>query len=329
LGVNLGIEHPIKRRYGVTSKKGKKVTSFRNTNSGKFQRERPNLTEHLRNKSRNRKRTLSSRDKQEYSDILTIWPKIVEYAGLSEYEAKVYLSLLGLGSSGARRLSLHCHVPRTKVYGTLKKLIDYGLVVEIPGVPKSFTRASPDDAFSAVLNIVKKKAIDFTDIVKALTETHETVKNETSPKQKVVWYLDKDDGIMGKCHEILSQSEESVCILTTADGLSLLFNSAPRLLDQLQERGVDVTLYSPLDPMRNPLARELAYLFVVEKVEISTQILFVNSDHKRFILAELTEDIHENPLKSAIFSDDAILLALISLLLIDGKKAPLMKALSI
>jgi hypothetical protein len=104
-----------KRRYGVTRKKNKKVTSFRNTNFGKFQRERPNLTEHLRNKSRNRKRTLSSRDKQEYSDILTIWPKIVEYAGLSEYEAKVYLSLLGLGSSGARRLSLHCHVPRTKV----------------------------------------------------------------------------------------------------------------------------------------------------------------------------------------------------------------------
>ena len=60
------------------------------------------------------------RDDEYLSDILTIWPKIVEYAGLSEYEAKVYLSLLGLGNAGARKLSLHCHVPRTKVYGTFK-----------------------------------------------------------------------------------------------------------------------------------------------------------------------------------------------------------------
>jgi hypothetical protein len=69
-------------------------------------------------------------------DILSLWPKIVEYIGLSEYESKVYLSLINLGTAGARKLSINCDVPRTKVYGTLKKLIDYGLVVEIPGTPK-------------------------------------------------------------------------------------------------------------------------------------------------------------------------------------------------
>ena len=326
----MGIEHPIKRRrFRVTKKSEEKVTSLRNTNSPKIQRERPNLTERLYSNTKNRRIPGKSSSDQGLSDILTVWPKIVEYAGLSEYEAKVYLSLLGLGSSGARRLSLHCHVPRTKVYGTLKKLIDYGLVVEIPGVPKSFTPASPEDAFSAVLNIVEKKATDFSDIVKTLTATHETVKNESSPQQKMVWYLDEDDDIMSKCHEILSQSEESVCILTTADGLSLLFNSAPKLLDQLQEQGVDITLYSPLDPAKSPLARELAYLFVVEKVEIATPILFINSDNKRFTIAELTDNIREKPMKSAIFSDDPVLLSLISLLLIDGKKGPLMKALTL
>ena len=41
-------------------------------------------------------------------DLQINWPKIVEYTGLSEYEAKVYLSLIGLGSSRARKLSINC-----------------------------------------------------------------------------------------------------------------------------------------------------------------------------------------------------------------------------
>lgn len=279
--------------------------------------------------TKNKRTADDDRRYENISDILTIWPKMVEYAGLSEYEAKVYLSLLSLGSSGARKLSLHCHVPRTKVYGTLKKLIDYGLVVEIPGVPKAFAPASPEDAFSAVLNIVKNKALDFSAILEALTETHEIVKNDTSPQKKVVWYLDEDCDIMSKCHEILSQSDKSVNILTSADGLSLLFNSAPRLLDQLHEQGVEVRLYSPLDPKTNPLARELSYLFSVKKLDVATPILFIDSDHRCFVLAELAERMGEPPIRSAIFSDDPIILSLLSLLLVDEKKKPFLKALSL
>ena len=256
-----------KRRYSVTRRIGHRVTSVKNRNYGNFHRERPNLNGRYTLDTRKKNRT--NENKNDFlSDILAVWPKIVEYAGLSEYEAKVYLSLLTLGSSGARKLSLHCHVPRTKVYGTLKKLIDYGLVVEIPGAPKTIAPAAPDDAFSTVLNIIKSKAIDFTEIIETLRETHKVVTTETSPLRKVVWYLDDDREILSKCHEIIGQSNQNVCILTTADGLSMLFNSAPRLLDQLQEQGVDVSLYSPLNPSSNPLARELAYLFVVKQVDI-------------------------------------------------------------
>jgi len=315
----LGIEKTLqKRRNTVTNEQLEKVTASRNRNYEKIRRERPTLSDRSDNNP-----------KERITNILTIWPKMVEYAGLSEYEAKVYLSLLTLGSAGARRLSLHCHVPRTKVYGTLKKLIDYGLVVEIPGAPKAFAPASPEDAFSAVLSTVKYKAVDFSTIVKTLTETHEVVMSESSPKKKVVWYLNVDDDIMGKCHEIMSQSEKTVIVLTTADGLSLLFNSAPRLLDQLQEQGVEVRLYSPLDPKTNPLARELSYLFAVKKVEIAVPILFIDSDHTRFMLAKLGERTDEVPLESAIFSDDSLLLALLSLLLVDEKQKPIIKSISV
>lgn len=108
-------------------------------------------------------------------DLLQIWPKIVEYIGLSEYESKVYLSLVNMGVSGARKLSLNCDVPRTKVYGTLKKLIEYGLVLEIPGSPKMFAPGNPRDSFNTILNITKEKADDFTEIIDELEGMH--VKN--------------------------------------------------------------------------------------------------------------------------------------------------------
>jgi len=128
---------------------------------------------------------------------------------------------------------------------------------------------------------------------------------------------------------MMSQSKESLEIITSADGLTLLFNSAPRLLDQLQEQGVDIRLYSPLDPMVNPLARELSYLFAVKKVGVETPILFIKSDVRRFILAELDEQINNSHLISAIFSDDSILLSMITLLLNDGKKGAVLRPLSL
>jgi len=72
---------------------------------------------HLTKTSRERRSLNNKSEDNDIVDLLLIWPKMVEYAGLSEYESKVYLSLLGLGCSGARKLSITCNVPRTKVHG--------------------------------------------------------------------------------------------------------------------------------------------------------------------------------------------------------------------
>ncbi len=247
-------------------------------------------------------------------DLQVNWPKIVEYAGLSEYEAKVYLSLIGLGSSRARKLSINCKVPRTKVYGTLKKLVEYGLVIEIPGVPKCFTPTSPLDAFGSTVKRTLNKAQDFSEILESLVDIHEMSMKEASPQQKTLWYIDGDDDIIGKFHEIVSQAKKTLDVVASADGLTLFFNSAPNLLDQMQNIGVDVRIFSPLDPKTSPLARELSYLFDVRKVDISSPLLFVDSDHKSFILAKVTDINGDDPLEAAVFSNDENLLAILHLI---------------
>ena len=95
------------------------------------------------------------------------------------------------------------------------------------------------------------------------------------------------------------------------------------------ENGVEIKLYSPLDPRVNPLARELSYIYQVKKVEVNTPILFINSDDKRFILAKLAPRGSENPFESAMFTEDMELLDLICLLLVNGHKEILLKALNL
>ena len=309
------------RPKGVSRKKRREGTSTTNNDHQTTHRERPDLY--------NRNKRSRFKNKKKYSDLVSIWPKIVEYIGLSEYESKVYLSLINLGTAGARKLSLNCDVPRTKVYGTLKKLIDYGLVVEIPGTPKQFAPSNPGESFNTILNITKEKATDFDSIIKHLENVHEKHKEDAGPQKKLVWFLDQDHDIKGKCNEIIRQSEESLTIVTTEDGLEILFNAAHRLLDEMLENGVEIKLYSPLDPRVNPLARELSYIYQVKKVAVNTPILFINSDNKRFILAKLAPRGSEKPFESAMFTEDIELLDLICLLLVNGHKEILLKTLNL
>ena len=81
-----------------------------------------------------------------------------------------------------------------------------------------------------------------------------------------------------------------------------------------------------LDPLSNPLARELSYIFQVKKVPVKTPILFINSDNKRFLLARIAPRGSERPFEAAIFTEDDDLLNLIHLLLVNSNKALLMQA---
>ena len=300
------------RAMGVARKKDNLGTASKNVFP---------LTRHQERRDLYKKpRITRLRDNPDDKDLLQIWPRIVEYIGLSEYESKVYLSLINLGTVSVRKLSINCNVPRTKVYGTLKKLIDYDLVVEIPGHPKQFSPANPGESFNTILNITKEKATDFDNIIKKLNEVHEKRKEKLGPEKKLIWFLDKEHNIKGKCNEIIRQSEEELNILTTEDGLEILFNAAHRLLDEMLESGVEIKLYSPLDPKVNPLARELSYIYQVKQVEVETPILFINSDNKRFILAKLAPRGAEKPIESAMFTEDKDILDLVHLLLVDGKK---------
>jgi len=59
--------------------------------------------------------------------------------GLTEYQARVYLTLLDLGTATASQVTPHARVPRTRIYATMSQLHEKGLVEIIPETPLRYT----------------------------------------------------------------------------------------------------------------------------------------------------------------------------------------------
>jgi len=112
--------------------------------------------------------------------------KKLEEAGLSKNEAKVYLTLLSMGSSTAGIIAEKSRVYRTNVYEALNRLIEKGLVSYIfKGHQKLFQAEDPNK----ILNILKEKEESFMKVLPQLSLNSKLSKN----REKVIIY----EGING------------------------------------------------------------------------------------------------------------------------------------
>ena len=79
-------------------------------------------------------------------------PRVLETLqrlGLTEYGARCYAALVGLGEAEASAIADAADVPRTKVYGVLKDLVDSGWVASQGGRPVRYVAAAPDERVGA------------------------------------------------------------------------------------------------------------------------------------------------------------------------------------
>ena len=154
-----------------------------------------------------------------------------------------------------------------------------------------------------------------------MTRTHEKKRDDARPRKKIVWYIEEEE-TKRKCLEMIGRSKRSLIILTNEDGLGLLFNSAHRLLDENNDRGIRVTLHSPLDPKTSSLARELSYVVQINKVDFTAPVIFINSDDEQFLLARIASRDGALIFEDAIFSGEEELLTLLSMTLLEPERRP-------
>lgn len=163
--------------------------------------------------------------------------KTLVNCGLSEYESKVYSSLVFMGTSKAGMISKESEVPQSKIYEVLDQLMSKQLVEVFEGRPKEFRAAEPENALKRLLE-EKVKEIES---VKSQVESMSGFLKE-SKKEEVgggVWIVkgDRFKEFFNKTADMLERSEKYVYAITRDFSRSASFAES---LNRCMKRGVKV-----------------------------------------------------------------------------------------
>lgn len=171
--------------------------------------------------------------------------RLMQY-GLTEYEARTYLSLLGAGPATARDLANVSRVPRTKIYGVLDELHAKGLVQLLPERPKRYEAVTVDRYLAQFEQDIHAR-------LERLRADRAVFAQEF---QRPVQQRDRAGGfnvvkgrknVVGRLLEMVQRAQRDVLVSGSAALPARLLYHLPEL-EGLAKRGVRVRLQCALEP---------------------------------------------------------------------------------
>jgi sugar-specific transcriptional regulator TrmB len=170
--------------------------------------------------------------------------------GLSQYESKCFLASLYSGPSTINQIGLVAGVPRTKVYGAVRRLIERGLIEQSPDNPKILVAKSPKESLIPLLEKEERRIRVGLEALSELETIHRSMKfvktgtqAETMPSRIV--RLAPRSALTKKLRELFASSSQRVFVFTTASGLIRISKMADVLFERASKEGVKVEVLSP------------------------------------------------------------------------------------
>ena len=117
-------------------------------------------------------------------------PGSLEEFGLSKYEARAYLTMVGKGSLAASEIAYYANLPRTKVYQTVKKLEKKRLAVVSKQKPLICSAIPPEEAFSEIVNLHVRWVTKMKKLVARLQKINDQAQRPKGSEEKRYFILD-------------------------------------------------------------------------------------------------------------------------------------------
>ena len=152
--------------------------------------------------------------------------------GFSQYEARCYAGLLGMGPQTGYAVSKTTGVPQPKVYEALRKLVSRGAARQLPGEPVRFTAVDPE----ALLDDVQASFDDRID--DARRSAPDLADTAQPPSQADVAGLTGRDAVLAAAGAVVHAATRRVYLSASATEIAALTDD----ITAVAERGVDVVL---------------------------------------------------------------------------------------
>src|SRR5918999_123460 len=148
-------------------------------------------------------------------------PGSLEEFGLSKYEARAYLTMIGKGSLAVSEIAYYANLPRTKVYQTVKKLEKKKLAVISKQKPLICSAIPPEEAFAEIVNLYDRRVKSMRKIVDSLQKINDESHRPKSSEERRYFILDANS-TLERIRTLISNSRSSVAATLDPWGLRLV-----------------------------------------------------------------------------------------------------------
>lgn len=219
---------------------------------------------------------------------------------LNLYEVKVWTALLSRGTSTAGELSTISDVPRSRTYDILESLEKKGFIVMKLGKPIKFVALKPEEVIERVKkNLVvdarersdrleRLKGDDvlgelnglFTDGIKFIEPTD--LSGSLKGRQNIYNHLDM----------LVREAQESIILVTTADGLSRKLEVLLPSFEKAKKRGVNIRIAAPITASNKNVAKDFSKVAEVRDVDgLKARFMIIDGEQLMFMLLN-DEEVH-------------------------------------
>ena len=167
----------------------------------------------------------------------------LEEFGLSQYEARAYVTLISKGRISASELAYYSELPRTKVYPVLLKLKNKKLAMISKSKPIMCTAIAPEDAFDEIVHEQINKVNAMNSLVTELKKASEESKKSRGTEEKRYFHLNANN-VLDQLRTMIEGTKSSIHIMTDQWGLGLLAECKEQLLSVLR-RDLEIKIIIP------------------------------------------------------------------------------------
>jgi sugar-specific transcriptional regulator TrmB len=204
-------------------------------------------------------------------------PGSLEEFGLSKYEARAYLTMIGKGSLAASEIAYYANLPRTKIYQTIKKLEKKRLAIISKQKPLICSAIPPEEAFAEIVNLHERRVKNMKKIVERLQKINDEGQRPKGSEERRYFILDANSALE-KIGSLIAGSRSSITATLDEWGLRLISQCRPSLVRAVMA-GVGVRFILVPQCMGSENIFQLPEGIDLRMGEVKSNVIIIDSMH--------------------------------------------------